>query len=257
MSNYYYLAASLPPLEFPSVPDISFDVLRESLRLNLSKKDLQKVEALRLFIDISNIRPLLLEEEIDPRGNLSEKELDEALLVRDFLPEYVFDFLDKYDTLADKLKHFSEVLSQFFAEEIPEQKGFLQEYFTFEREWRLVILALRAKAAKRDVAKELIFEDYHDPIVAQILAQKDSDQYEPPAEYKDLKEKFLACGPDPWQQNKMLSEYRFTRIQDMLTEEQFSLDAILAYLAQLMIVEYWNELDEQRGKVILDTFKSS
>lgn len=257
MSNYYYLAASLPPLEFPSVPDISFDVLRESLRLNLSRKDMQKVEALRLFIDISNVRPLLLEEEIDPRGNLSEKELDEALLVRDFLPEYVFDFLDKYDTLADKLKHFSEVLSHFFAEEIPEQKGFLKEYFTFEREWRLIVLALRAKAAKRDVAKELVFEDYHDPIVAQILAQKDSDQYEPPVEYKDLKEKFLACGPDPWQQNKMLSEYRFTRIQDMLTEEQFSMDAILAYLAQLMIVEYWNELDEQRGKVILDTFKSS
>jgi len=257
MSNYYYLAASLPPLEFPSVPDISFESLKESLRLNLSEKDLKKVEALRLFVDISNIRPLLLEEEIDPRGNLSEKELDEAVLVRDFLPDYVFDFLDKYDTLPDKLRHFSELLSHFFAAELQEQTGFLKEYLIFEREWRLVVLALRAKTVRRDVIRELQFEDFNDPIVSQIIAQKDSDQYEPPAEYKDLKEKFIACGPDPWQQNKMLSEYRFNKIEEMLEKGQFSMDAILAYLAQLMIVEYWNELDEERGKVILDTFKSS
>ena len=65
MSNYYYLAASLPPLEFPSFPDISSVELKDSLRLNLSKKDFKKVEVLRLFVDINNIRPLLLEEEID------------------------------------------------------------------------------------------------------------------------------------------------------------------------------------------------
>jgi hypothetical protein len=76
-------------------------------------------------------------------------------------------------------------------------------------------------------------------------------------EYRDLKEKFLACGPDPWQQHKMLAEYRFQKIEEIMTESQFSIDYILAYLAKLMIVEYWNELDEQRGMVILDTFKSS
>jgi hypothetical protein len=257
MSNYYYLATTLPPLEFPSVPDISFESLKESLSLNLSEKDLKKVEVLRLFVDINNIRPLLLEEEIDSRGNLSEKDLDEAILVQDFLPEFVFDFLDKYDTLPEKLKHFSELLSKFFAEEIQKRNGFLKEYLTFEREWRLVILALRAKITNRDVVKELQFEDFSEPIVSQILAQKDAEQYDPPVEYKELKEKFLACGTDPWQQNKMLSEYRFSRIEEMVDKGQFSIEAILAYLAQLMIVEYWNELDEERGKVILDTFKSS
>ena len=120
-----------------------------------------------------------------------------------------------------------------------------------------MILALRAKIANRDIAKELQFEDFNDPIVSQILTQKDAEQYDPPVEYKELKDKFLACGADPWQQNKMLSEYRFSRIEEMVEKGQFSIDAILAFLAQLMIVEYWNELDEERGKVILDTFKSS
>lgn len=257
MSNYYYLAASLPALEFPCIPDINVSTLRETLKLNLSQADLKKVETLRLFVDICNIRPLLLEEEIDPRGNLSEKELDEAILVKDFLPEFVFDFLDKYESLSDKLKHFSELVSLFFTHEMPEQKGFLKEYLSFEREWRLVVLALRSKTAKRDLVKELQFEDFSDPLVAQILAQKDADQYEPPSEYKELKDRFTACGPDPWLQNKMLSEYRFNRIEDFVHDGQFSIDYILAYLAQLMIVEHWNELDKERGMVILDTFKSS
>lgn len=257
MSNYYYLASSWPPLDFPSSPDISFSSMSESLRLNLSSNDSKQIEALRLFIDISNIRPLLIEEKIDSRGNFPEKDLDEALLVKDFLPEYVFDFLDKYDTLPAKLQHFSELFTQFFTHELEEHKGFLKRYFSFEREWRLVILALRAKAAKRDIIKELQFEDFSDPLVAQILAQKDAESYEPPLEYQELKEQFLLCGPDPWQQHKMLCGYRFIKIQEMVNGGQFSIDAILAYLAQLMIIEYWNELDKQRGMVILDTFTST
>jgi hypothetical protein len=257
MGNYYYLAASLPPLEFPSMPDVSFVSLREALKLNLSKSDLKKVETLRLFIDISNIRPLLLEEEIDPRGNLEEKELDEALLVHNLLPGYVFEFLDQHETLADKLKYFPELLARFFAEEIPKQTGFLKAYFTFEREWRLVVLALRAKKMKRDLIRELQFEDVFDPFVAHILAQKDAESYEPPIEYKDLKDILHACGPDPWEQNKAIAAYRFNKIQEMIGEAQFSIDWILAYLAQLLIIEYWNELDAAKGQMILDTFKTS
>lgn len=256
MGQYYYLAASLPQLEFPGKPDVSFEALKGALDLNLSKNDQEKVEILRRFVDITNIRPLLLEEEIDPKGNLTEKELDEALLVQNILPDYVFEFLNRYDTLAEKLKHFWGLQSLFFAEETSKQKGFLHDYLVFEREWRLVVLALRSKMISRDVTKELQFEDFSDPIVAQILAQRDAPQYEPPLEYQDLKEQFLACGPDPWMQNKVLCEYRFKAIQDMVGSEQFSIDFILGYLAQLMIIEYCNELDESRGSVILDTFKT-
>lgn len=257
MTNYYYLAASLPPLDFPCVPDVSFVDLRSILRLNLSKADLKKVETLRLFVDLSNIRPLLLEEEIDPRGNLSEKELDEALLVKDFLPEYVFDFLDKYDSLAEKLRHFSELTARFFHEEQTVYKGFLGKYLCFEREWRLIVLALRSKLTKRDIVRELQFEDFNDPLVSQILAQKDAEQYEPPSEYKELKERYVAAGKDPYLLSKTLLEYRFSKIDEFVEDTIFSMDAILAYLAQLMIVECWNELDERRGLAILDTFKSS
>lgn len=257
MGNYYYLAASLPPLDFPHKSEVTFASLQLPLSLNLSKKDQEKVRILRLFFDLSNIRHLLLEEEIDPRGNLKEKELEDALLSETSLPEYVFDFLKTHETLAEKLRAFPALLAKFFQEETGKAEGFLKQYFEFERQWRLVVLALRAKKLHRDLTEELQFEDLHDPFVMQILAQKDAENYEPPLEYAEIKDLLHACGPDPWQQNKALCSYRFHTIHEMISESPFSMDWILAYLAQLMIIEYWNELDETKGRAILDTFKTS
>jgi len=109
---------------------------------------------------------------------------------------------------------------------------------------------------KIDFLHELQFEDTHDPFVMQILAQKDADVYEPPVEYHEIRDIFQSCGEDPWQQNKSLCSYRFYKIQEMVSGLQFSMDWILAYLSQLMIIEYWNELDESKGRAILDTFKN-
>lgn len=256
MANYYFLAASLPPLAIGQKPDITFEELTTRLEINLTKHDFEKTVVLRRFIDLNNIRSLLLEEPIDPRGNLDEKMLDEALLIKNNLPTYVFDFLDRYENASERIKNFSALISLFFAEEIPKQTGFLQRYLTFEKEWRLVMIGFRSKALHRDPTKELQFEDFSDPIVALILAQRDSPTYMPPSEYEDLIEKLEACGNDPWMRYRAFAEYRFHKIEEMVEKPLFSIDWILAYMAQLIIVEQMNELDAMKGKMILDTFKA-
>jgi len=256
MKNYYFLVPSLPPLSLREKPDITFEKLAANLEIGLTKGDLEKTRVLRRFVDIGNIRSLLLEEKIDPRGNLNEKELDEALLVKNILPQYVFDFLDQFEKVSDRIRNFSGLYSLYFTMEIPQAEGFLKKYLIFERECRLVLLALRAKQLGRDVVKELQFEDLSDPLVAQILAQRDSDHYDPPEEYKELKELIASCYGDPWLENRVFAEYRFKKIDEMSEKQLFSIDQILAYLAKLMIIEYLLELDEERGKLILDTFKA-
>lgn len=255
MHNYYFVAASLPPLTLGETPDISFEELSYRLSINLSKEDLEKVMVLKRYIDIQNIRSQLLEETLDPRGNLSEKELDEALLLESFLPSYIFDFLSLYEEKNEKIRHFSGLFIRYFTEEMKEQKGFLRNYLAFEREWRLVLLAIRAKKFKRDVVRELQFEDFTDPLVAAILAQKDMEQYEPPVDYQDLVDLLHACGDDPWAQFKVFSEYRFNKIEEMSGYPLFSMDWILGYMARLMLVEQWMALDEEKGKNILENFK--
>jgi hypothetical protein len=87
MANYFFLAASLPPLVLGQKPDITFDELMNRFEINLTPEDLEKSKVMRRFIDLHNIRSLLLEEPIDPRGNLNEKALDEALLIKNILPQ--------------------------------------------------------------------------------------------------------------------------------------------------------------------------
>lgn len=256
MRNYYFVVPSLPPLSMQERPAISFEEFTIRMEISLSKCDLEKIRVMRFFVDICNIRALFMEEPVDPRGNLSEKELDEALLVHTSLPEYVFEFLDQFEKVTEKIKNFPGLLALYFNSEIPKHKGFLRDYLIFERECRLVLVGLRAKQLGRDVLKELQFEDPTDPFVAQILAQKDSGSYDPPMEYVDLKELMAACDRDPWLENKAFAEYRFKKIGDIACDNLFSIDQILRYMAQLMIIENLIALDAERGNMILDTFKS-
>ena len=257
MGNYYFLAPSLPPLVLRDRPEITFEELKVRLAANLDKGDKKLADLLMRFTDICNIRHLFTEEPIDPRGTLSEKQLDEALLVRSGLPDYVFDFLDQFEKTQDRIRQFSALLARFFQEEIPHLNGFLKKYFTFEREWRLVLVGLRSKQMGRDVARELQFEDFADPFVAQILAQKDADRYEPPAEYSELSDLMTATYPDAWEQHKAFFEYRFKKVEEMVEGSLFSIDVILAYMARLMLIEQYNELDEEKGRMILETFTHS
>ena len=252
MSRYYFLAASLPMLTLGERPHLSFDELQESFLLNLGKKDFEKMRVFLRQADLYNVRALLLGLPFDLRGNFSEGELEEALLVRSFLPAYVFDFLETYETPFQRVEHFHALISRYFHEELAHQKGFLKSYLEFERQWRLVFLGLRAKGAKRDLAKELEHEDPHDPLVQRLLAQKEA--FEPPFEYRDLKEKLISCGADPWEHYKMLALYRFQKIEELITRAAFSFDAILGYTARLLIAENWADLDEKKGREVLHTF---
>jgi hypothetical protein len=202
-----------------------------------------------------NIRAHYSEEPLDPRGNLNEKELDDALLAEADLPQYVFEFLNQFDEVQEKVRHFFGLLSRYYAEEIRRQKGFLKQLLIFQRDVRLVLAAIRAKKLRRDVLKEFQFEDFTDPLVAHILAQRDMNTYDPPLEYQDLKEKLQAAGEDPLEQHKAVIAYELDRIEEMTGYPLFSLAWILGYVAKLLLVERYFQLDKARGKEIVDKYK--
>lgn len=251
MTNYFFLAPSLHPLQLGEWPDLTFDELIARLEINLSRDDFEKTRVIRRTIDFLNIRALFLNDPMDPRGNLNEKELDDAILAQSDLPEYVFTFLKRYESNLERIRNLSFLLASFYEEEMKRQEGFLLRYFTFEREWRLVLTALRASQLKRDVAEELKFEDPTDPFVADILSQRDSSHYVPPKEYADLVEKHQACGPDPWKQHESFVKWRFERIGSLAQGPLFSVDWVLAYLAQHLLVEDGVRLSMETGEGIL------
>jgi|SRR5882724_10984424 len=124
MKNYYFVVPSLPPLSMQERPGITFEEFMARLEVSLAKSDFEKTKVLRRFVDIGNIRALLMEEPVDPRGNLNEKELDEALLVHASLPDYVFEFLDQFEKVADKIKNFAGLPALYFNSESRSTRGF-------------------------------------------------------------------------------------------------------------------------------------
>ena len=88
--------------------------------------------------------------------------------------------------------------------------------------------------------------------MAQILAQRDSKIYEPPFEYKELKQIFEEFGNAPLDLHKALCEYEFAHIREIKGTEIFTIERILNYMGRLMLVERWLELDVQKGIEIID-----
>ena len=252
--NYYFLSSYLPELHLGAPPELKFDELMHLLKDNLTEGDYAKVMVIRRFYDIENLRALWKGEEIDKWGILDPNELEDALLTNsDFVERnFIDEFLLKFNSVEQRLAHFPKLVSGYYADELSRAKGFLFDYLTFEREWRLVLTAFRAKQLKRDILKELQWEDPEDLMCAQIIAQKDSPRYEAPFEYSDLKTLFEEHYREPFDLYQALCRYRFEKINELAGFEPFSLDGILAYVAKFIIVDKWLDLNRKKGLQIVD-----
>ena len=259
MKQYYFVGIILPELSFDSPPDISFSQLRTLLHDNLSPSDLQKTLAIRHFYDLLNIRALLLEEELDTRGEMSPLELGEALIGRVGLPDYVYAFMDTYESTEERLRHFPLLLARFFQNAEFLKDKFLRRYMQFERALRLVMTAFRAKKLGRDLAAELQYENPDEELIAQLLAKQNAEVYDPPEPFEKLKPIFEEFGNHPIELQKKLDEFRFETIESYIDmADGFSIERILAYFCQFLIVDQWRKLNKNEGLAILDTlFKNN
>lgn len=251
MTNYYFLLSAFPPLNLDRKPELSFKEVRDLLVLNLTPEDLKKVDQLLRPIDLYNIRALWLGAPLDDRGQFNANELEEELLVRDKMPSYIIDFIDRYESTQDRLRYFASLFVSLYRDEQPQLKGFLLKYYQFERDLRLILAALRAKSSERDIVRELQFEDPTDPLVADILAQKDAPDYSPPREFEELKNLFVENSYEPQKLNRAILEYRFNKIEEMEENQDFSIDRVLAYVARLIVAESLAALDTDKGMELI------
>lgn len=241
--QYYFVAAALSSLELDEKPELSLTELRALYALNLTEQDQELVRRLLIAIDLSNLRALWQELPLDERGEMPAKELEAAVLVKEGFPPFVIDFLERYESIEERLKNFGE-LSVALTQFLVEAGGFLARFAKADREMRLVLAALRAKRLKRDILREMQFEDLSDPLVASILAQKDAPTYTPPSEYEVFAGLMLH---DPKNQERELLQQRLKKIEELEGQEPFSIDHLLGYLLRLELIEAWHSLDEPQG----------
>lgn len=252
MANYYYLGALLPELDLNHPPDISFEELQNLFAMNLTNRDLAKVQKIRRYIDLQNIGHLWQSEPLDPYGEFDKNALEDILLTGDGMPSYVKDYLDSTTDMKDTLQRTYGLLKQFFQHEIQNSHGFVKKYLEFEQNIRFVLAGIRAKALGRDLLKEFQNQDPEDELIAQILAQKDAKTFEPPDGFEEIKQIMDEHSSNPFEINKAIAEFRMKKIDEMLGDDQFSIDRIIGYFIKLIIVEKWQALDKKQGKEIVE-----
>lgn len=255
--TFYYLASSLTPLEFGDLPECGFLDLLDKFTMSLSQSEGKSFRVLRLYYDLENIKKILLNSsaplDFDIRANLGKKELLEALEHRTFFDEYVFDFFDAYSSSKDRLEHFSKLVSDYFKYEAEKTTGFLQSYLLFERDYRLILSAFRAKKLKRNMESVFAFESDKDPIIETILNQRDSPYFEAPAGYEELQEMLVSSKDKPLYQYRHLAEYRFNTVRSMVHDKPFTLDYLMSYAVRVSILEDLANLNEIKGNENLNT----
>lgn len=254
-TNYYFLATALPALKMTVPPEINFSEFMTLLNENLSDADMEKIRTVRLFYDIENIRAFWKGEVLDYWGNLDINELEEALVEREGkeLPDYVYEFLDNYESLEQRLKFFPQLVGRYFKHQISQTKGFQKRYFIFERDLRLTLVGYRARQLHKNLLTELQFEDPEDPVVAQLLAQKDAKTFESPLGFEGVGQILERSYTSPLELHQALYEYRFNRIDEMLEFDMFSIDRIMGYFVQYLMVDKWFLLDRKKGIEIVDS----
>lgn len=253
MSNYYFLGTFLPSLSFDAVPEMTLLQLNELMRDQLTTHDYKKVLIARQFYDVLNLRSLWLGEPLDPLGEKNKIELEEALLEQVGLPPFVYEFIDTYEKSSERLRYFPLLLAKFFQSVEKIKDPFLRSCLIMERELRLVLTAFRAKKLGRLLSLELQYENPEEELIAQLLAQQDAPNYELPEKYQSLKLLFEKEGNRPLELQKALDQYRFNKLESFVDPaDGFSIDRILAYFLQLIIVSKWFELDKAKGIEIVD-----
>lgn len=251
LTDPYFVVPSLPEIRLGEPLELNFEQFDRLLTSNLGKEDLAQIAIVRRYYDLQNLRYLMNGIEPSSYGTMNAEELDEAVINGIGLPDYFYDFLEKYEEKEERLHHFPKLIADYYRSE--KATGFVQELLAFERDVRLVLTALRAKFLNKDIMSELQFEDQESDLVQQIIAQKDAKSYEPPAKYEGLKAIYESKKEEPFELYQAIGEYRFHHIEEMLGVETFTLNRIIGYMVQLIIAEEWLTLDKQKGIEILDT----
>lgn len=251
-TEYYYIGTLLPDIKLGEKPELSFVELERVLSDNLRANDYQLVNQIRWFYSIENMRALWRQDSIEGYG-LDEHALEECMLNIES-PGYLRDFLEKRRTDAERLRFFPELLASYFKEETKQTSGFISEYLQFERKLLLVQTAFRAKKLNRNICVELQFEDSEESFIQELLVQKESKQFKAPIGFEKLQEILENHYEAPIELYRALGDYRFERLEELAGFDVFSINRILAYMVQLIIVERWLKLDREKGNKLVDQY---
>ncbi|EPP34525.1 hypothetical protein CP10139811_0393 [Chlamydia ibidis] len=263
MTQYYFLSSFFPN-QLPEAPPLySFEALDSLLLLNLSKRDFAHYVILKRFFDLENFAFFWADKPIPYSfGTVTQDRVAGMVYLQQWSDECEFedffkDFLLEHKSSKERLEHFSALMSCFLSHYQNSSLEFLREYFTFKKNLRVVLAGFRSRVMQLDVSYVLRDEDSSDPVVLQVLMQKDAPNYELPDGFSDLSSVLEDYGHLPHTLHRTLSLYEFHKMEEMYRNWYFDANAVLGRVATYLFAIRNSMVNLEAGKQKINSMEKA
>lgn len=239
----------------------SFEELNDLLLLNLSKKDFEYYTVLKRFFDFENFAFFWANKPLPYAfGEITQDRVEGMISLQQWsddceFEEFFKDFLVQHKTAEERVKHFSALTRDFLNYYQQSSSDFLRTFFTFKQNLRIILAGFRARVMNIDVSYVLRDEDSSNPVVLQVLMQKDSPNYELPDEFFDLRDVLGDYGRLPHTLNRSLSLYEFHKIEEMCRDQYFDANGVLARVAAYLLAIRNSLVSVEKGRKTINSME--
>jgi hypothetical protein len=254
MSRYYFFDTLLPPLIIGRPVEMGWPEFSDLAQQNLMPGDLHRLRELRLWYDLQNLRPLWLEQPLQPYGNYSQEGLETALATDALCSPLVEDFMAAHKDVKERVRYLPQLLTSYLERLSGQHRGFLKWLGGFERHLRLLLVALRARGQGMDLLQAFYFQDPRDPFVAFLIAQRGSEFLVPPLGFEEVGKLWESFHEEPLQIAEGLLRFKVGAIEEAFRDKRFTIDHVLGYAQRLILIEQLELGDPTKAQLVVNSW---
>ena len=266
MANYYTLGASLPDLLIDDTKiDYTTAEFVEELKGQASPSDQKQIDLILLRGDnrvlVAILRDLPMPTLYMPLalGEAHLRTLVEAVRSEDLedkqdhlpvpkgTPQYMITFVREYlgGKYSKGVPFIEDKLAELYQEYVKSKANtFLKEWFEMNLNLNNILASLTARKYDLDPVDYLVGSNEITEIIKSGIWSDISDLKE-----GEMISEIVKIGEEvePMQRERRLDAFKWRMLEEVTFSDTFSINAMLAYLLKLQILERWASLDKEQG----------
>lgn len=263
-NNYYCLIAGLPEVFLDDRKlSLSVNGFRELAQGALKKEDVKLMNL--FFLPADNKQILRLLNKMEPDTALEtvyplQQLEDEIAEPKNSLPAYLNQFIA--DFKGERLKYEvspENVLSWMYYDYLMScGNKFIRKYAEFSMNIKNLTNALTCRKYGKEVVPEII----GDNAFSKALRTSNSKDFGLGMEYPYAEKVFsLMNNPNLVERERGMDLFLWDYIEEAVVYEYFSMEKVLSFMLELMIVERWSKMNSESGRKVfmevVDKFRRS
>lgn len=250
MSNYYFLAASLPPLDFEKKPEMAWSDLEILLQDHLHPSHHHQLGQVRRMIDLDNFIMHWKGQSLSPYGFWNLGALQDHLAVHERAEKPISVWLDRYSSDKDRISLLEKLRVDLMLH-MRSKPNIVGQFYSLL--WKMEGALLSARL-------QLLGEE-NDPVLVERFRSDGatSSLFEPVQSAAIWQEPLFARllpileSSSPIEQQKQMSQWRiwawneYLQESSLLGKEHFGFARVVAYMLEMIEVDRFHSLDLERG----------